>query len=187
VKSQKTPWQNVQPYARLLIAPEAQAAFEAEENQPLECEQAAAAKAEKDATHQKCNLKRQHNPAFKIFDTPLTSYKHKDVLKDIVMALELDLLDDWMNTLWQVQLTDKWRRCLVCLHASNIIERLLLRHYDHGAGVNVRAGVPGHGGSGREWEWVCTLRAGAVARVCLQLGLAGEPREAYRASHAWTL
>jgi hypothetical protein len=77
------------------------------------------------------------------------------------MALELDLLDDWMNTLWQVQLTDKWRRCLVCLHASNIIERLLLGHYDHGAGVNVRAGVPGHGGSGREWE--CCVGVGVHA------------------------
>ena len=71
--------------------PEAQAAFEAEENQWLEHEQAmAAAKAEKDATDKKCNLKRHQNAVFKVFSTLLSSYRHKDDLRDIMIALKLD-------------------------------------------------------------------------------------------------
>ena len=67
------------PEARLLTAPEAQAAFEAEENQWLECEQVvAAAKAEKDAADKKHNLKRHQNAVFKVFKAPLSSYSVKN-------------------------------------------------------------------------------------------------------------
>ena len=79
------------PEARHLTAPEAQATFEAEENQQFEHEQVVVvAKAEKDATDSKHNLKRHQNAAFKVFKTPLSSYKHKDNLRDIMIALELD-------------------------------------------------------------------------------------------------
>ena len=49
-----------------------------------------AAKAEKDATDKTCNFKRYQNVVFKVFNPPLSSYKHKDNLRDIVIALELD-------------------------------------------------------------------------------------------------
>ena len=59
------------PEATLLTAPEAQAAFEAEENQQLEYEQAAAAaKAEKDAGDKKHNLERHQNAVFRFSMLP---------------------------------------------------------------------------------------------------------------------
>ncbi|KAF8453581.1 hypothetical protein JB92DRAFT_3138215 [Gautieria morchelliformis] len=90
-KSQKKPLHNFQSDTRLLTAPEAQAIFEGAELERVEKEQVAAAeKAEKELVERQRNLETHHNAAFKTFDSPLTTYKLKDDLRDISMALALD-------------------------------------------------------------------------------------------------
>ena len=74
-----------------LTAPKAQAAFKLSEYDRLTKEEAAAQKqAEKLTADQQHNAERHHNSAIKTFEAPLLSYKHKDDLKDIATALNLD-------------------------------------------------------------------------------------------------
>ncbi|KAF8512104.1 hypothetical protein JB92DRAFT_3117406 [Gautieria morchelliformis] len=89
-KPQKKLQHNVQPNTRLLTAPKVQATFEAAELERVEKEQVAAAKAKKELAERQQNLERHHNTAFKTFDSLLTTYKLKDDLRDIAIALALD-------------------------------------------------------------------------------------------------
>ncbi|KAF8586049.1 hypothetical protein K439DRAFT_1341913 [Ramaria rubella] len=73
-----------------LPAPQAEAAFRAGEAECTAKEALDAAKqAEKEAIEHACELQRAQNTILKTYNTPLTSYKRKDDLKDIMASCAL--------------------------------------------------------------------------------------------------
>ena len=89
-KTERPKRRNIHTSARLLTAPEAQAAFAAEEEERQRKEQAEEAKRlDKEAADRNREYERAQNAVSKIFDAPITSYKKKDDILDIASALKL--------------------------------------------------------------------------------------------------
>ena len=89
-KKERSKRRNVHTSARLLTAPEAQAAFLAEEAERQEKERAEEAKRKaREASDRRRELERAQNAVSKVFDAPIASYKKRDDLLDIATAFEI--------------------------------------------------------------------------------------------------